>query len=48
VLGWREGHWDDIVGGYHEAWSQTGKEALEGMIAYYPIPHIAFTEETLP
>src|SRR5262249_38290560 len=36
VIGWPEGHWDDIAGGYHEVWSRTGKEAFEGIMACYP------------
>jgi hypothetical protein len=40
ILGWQGGNWDDIAGGYHEEWSRTGKEAFEGMIAYYPIPRV--------
>jgi hypothetical protein len=39
VLGWQEGHWDDIAGGYRDEWSRSGKRAFEGTIAYYPIPH---------
>jgi hypothetical protein len=38
VLGWQEGNWDDIVGGYQQEWSRAGKEVFEGQIAYYPIP----------
>jgi hypothetical protein len=38
VLGWQDGNWDDIVGGYREVWSRNTKEEFEGAITYYPIP----------
>jgi hypothetical protein len=38
VLGWQEGNWDEVVGGYQQEWSRAGKEVLEGLITHYPIP----------
>jgi hypothetical protein len=38
VLGWQEGGWDEVAGGYQEEWSRGGKETFEGAITYYPIP----------
>ena len=38
VLGWQEGRWDEVAGGYREVWSRGGKEAFEDAITYYPIP----------
>jgi hypothetical protein len=40
VLGWEEGHWDEIARGYEGVWSRGGKEAVEGAVAYYPIPRV--------
>lgn len=38
VLGWREGEWNEVAGGYREEWSPMTREAFEGATAYYPIP----------
>jgi hypothetical protein len=38
VLGWQEGGWDEVAGGYQEVWSRGGRETFEAAITYYPIP----------
>ncbi len=38
VLGWREGEWDEVAGGYREEWSRATREAVEAAAAYYPTP----------
>src|SRR5262245_47558723 len=40
VLGWQDGHWDEIARGYEQEWSRISKAAFEDLIADYPIPRV--------